>query len=175
MLLLVGGIGRNRGQTTISLTLPSLLPKETAPAVFFISEASQKQNQGVRSCLCPAHVLHSSYPHDKTAQWARPFPIEFDGAVYQITSRGDRRKPIYDDEDRSCFIRILSTDLNRFNTGLIAWCLMGNHYQLVESFPVHAPSERREYSVLQPTPQQGRPSVPGALQGHPRRHRRLPP
>lgn len=63
---------------------------------------------------------------------ARPLRIEFDGAVYHVTSRGDRREPIFDDEeDRACFIRVLSTGLDRFDAGLIAWCLMGNHYHLV--------------------------------------------
>jgi hypothetical protein len=32
---------------------------------------------------------------------SRPLRIEFPGAVYHVTSRGDRREPIYkDDEDR---------------------------------------------------------------------------
>lgn len=63
---------------------------------------------------------------------ARPLRIEFDGAVYHLTSRGDRREPIFeDDEDRACFLRVLSTGLDRFDVGLIAWCQMGNHYHLV--------------------------------------------
>jgi putative transposase len=32
---------------------------------------------------------------------SRPLRIEFPGAIYHVTSRGDRREPIYkDDEDR---------------------------------------------------------------------------
>ena len=35
---------------------------------------------------------------------ARPLRIEFAGALYHITSRGDRREAIYeDDEDREAF------------------------------------------------------------------------
>lgn len=40
---------------------------------------------------------------------ARPIRIEFCGALYHVTSRGDRREAIYeDDEDRSRFLEILS-------------------------------------------------------------------
>jgi hypothetical protein len=36
---------------------------------------------------------------------ARPLRIEFPGAVYHVTSRGDRREPIFvDDEDRRALL-----------------------------------------------------------------------
>ena len=40
---------------------------------------------------------------------ARPLRIEFAGALYHLTSRGDRREPIYeDDEDREIFLDVLA-------------------------------------------------------------------
>jgi hypothetical protein len=39
---------------------------------------------------------------------ARPLRIEFPSALYHVTSRGDRREPIYeDDEDRELFLSTL--------------------------------------------------------------------
>ena len=39
---------------------------------------------------------------------ARPLRIEFPGAVYHVTSRGDRREPIFqDDQDRLIFLDIV--------------------------------------------------------------------
>jgi hypothetical protein len=40
---------------------------------------------------------------------ARPIRIEFCGALYHVTSRGDRREAIYeDDDDRVRFLDILA-------------------------------------------------------------------
>ena len=39
---------------------------------------------------------------------SRPLRIEFAGALYHVTARGDRREDIYlDDEDRLIWLRIL--------------------------------------------------------------------
>ena len=47
---------------------------------------------------------------------ARPLRIEFPGALYHVTSRGDRREPIFeDDEDRLKFLGVLAEVVNRFN------------------------------------------------------------
>lgn len=47
---------------------------------------------------------------------ARPLRIEFPGAIYHITSRGNARQTIFiDDEDRDRFFDILSTVVERFN------------------------------------------------------------
>lgn len=62
----------------------------------------------------------------------RPLRIEYAGAVYHITSRGNARSTIYfTDEDRKAFITLLGQACNRFNWHCYAWCLMGNHYHLV--------------------------------------------
>ncbi len=63
---------------------------------------------------------------------ARPLRLEFPGAVYHLTSRGDRREPIFrDDGDREALLQTLALGLARFNAAALAYCLMGNHYHLV--------------------------------------------
>jgi putative transposase len=63
---------------------------------------------------------------------ARPLRIEFPGAVYHVTSRGDRREPIYrDDVDRLSQLAVLAQAMDRFDAQVLAYCLMGNHYHLV--------------------------------------------
>ena len=62
----------------------------------------------------------------------RPLRIEYPGAVYHVTSRGDRREPIAkDDIDRTAFLSIAGHALERFDAHAWAYCLMGNHYHLV--------------------------------------------
>lgn len=63
---------------------------------------------------------------------ARPLRIEFPGAVYHVTARGDRREPIFvDDEDRHALLEVLAQALSRFDAEALAYCLMGNHYHFV--------------------------------------------
>ena len=62
----------------------------------------------------------------------RPLRIEFPGAAYHVTSRGDRREAIYGgDEDRTLFLDVLAQATERFHAKVLAYCLMGNHYHLV--------------------------------------------
>lgn len=66
----------------------------------------------------------------------RPVRIEFEGALYHVTSRGDRREAIYeDDADRMRFLEILETVIRDFNWVCHAYCLMTNHYHLVIETP----------------------------------------
>ena len=63
---------------------------------------------------------------------SRPLRIEYPGAFYHITSRGNAKMPIFDnDEDRECFIRILEDVVKRFNWVVHAYCMMDNHYHLL--------------------------------------------
>ncbi len=63
---------------------------------------------------------------------SRPLRIEFPGAVYHVTSRGDRREPIYrDDDDRLAHLDVIAHAMDRFDAQVLAYCLMGNHYHLV--------------------------------------------
>ncbi|MFO0123854.1 MAG: transposase [Inhella sp.] len=47
---------------------------------------------------------------------ARPLRIEFPGAIYHLTSRGDRREAIFvDDEDRQLFLDVLAQGCRRMD------------------------------------------------------------
>lgn len=63
---------------------------------------------------------------------ARPLRIEFPGAIYHVTSRGDRREAIFEDnEDRQSLLTIVGQAMERFDAAVLAYCLMDNHYHLV--------------------------------------------
>ena len=50
---------------------------------------------------------------------ARPLRIEFPGAVYHVTARGERLEPIFvDDEDRRALLEIVAQALSRFDAAL---------------------------------------------------------
>jgi len=67
---------------------------------------------------------------------ARPLRIEFSGAVYHVTSRGDGREDIYlSDEDKETFLKVLAHAVDRFGWVCHAWCLMTNHYHLLIETP----------------------------------------
>lgn len=67
---------------------------------------------------------------------ARPLRIEFPGAVYHVTSRGNARSDIFtDDSDRQIFLSVLGQTVKRFNWLCHAYCLMGNHYHLLIETP----------------------------------------
>ncbi|MBU2590870.1 MAG: transposase [Nitrospinae bacterium] len=67
---------------------------------------------------------------------ARPLRIEYPGAVYHVTSRGNARENIYlEDEDYTVFLVCLCDTIERFNWILHAYCLMGNHYHLLIETP----------------------------------------
>jgi putative transposase len=63
---------------------------------------------------------------------ARPIRIEYAGALYHVTSRGDRREDIYlSDEDRNDWLSVLDQTCKRFNWVIHAYCQMSNHYHLL--------------------------------------------
>jgi putative transposase len=63
---------------------------------------------------------------------SRPLRLEFAGAIYHVTSRGDRREAIYrDDEDRHAQLAVVGQAMERFDAQVLAYCQMGNHYHLV--------------------------------------------
>jgi len=67
---------------------------------------------------------------------ARPLRIEFAGALYHVTSRGNGREDIYlDDSDRELFMVVLGEACSLFNWTVHAWCLMSNHYHLLVETP----------------------------------------
>ncbi len=67
---------------------------------------------------------------------ARPLRMEFPGALYHVTSRGNRREAIYlTDHDRHGFLKIVGDVCERYNWIIHAYCLMGNHYHLLVETP----------------------------------------
>jgi REP element-mobilizing transposase RayT len=67
---------------------------------------------------------------------ARPLRIEFPGALYHVTARGNARQDIFlNDEDRQQFLKILERVVSRFHLLLHAYCLMDNHFHLVVETP----------------------------------------
>jgi REP element-mobilizing transposase RayT len=67
---------------------------------------------------------------------ARPLRLEFPGAVYHVTARGDRQEPIFDDDDdRLAFLELLAREVGQQGWLLYAFCLMDNHYHLLLETP----------------------------------------
>jgi putative transposase len=67
---------------------------------------------------------------------SRLLRLEYPGAIYHVTSRGDRREPIYDDDDdRLKWLETLSKVPERFNWRIHAYCLTDNHYHVVVETP----------------------------------------
>jgi putative transposase len=63
---------------------------------------------------------------------ARPLRIQYPGALYHITSRGNAREPVYrSDADRQAFLLLMGDVAARFSWRFLGYCLMGNHYHLV--------------------------------------------
>lgn len=63
---------------------------------------------------------------------ARPLRIEFPGALYHVTARGNAQGNIYlQDSDRQVFLSLLHNTNERYNWVCHAYCLMDNHYHLL--------------------------------------------
>ncbi len=63
---------------------------------------------------------------------SRPLRIEFAGAIYHITSRGNRRAAIFvDSDDRRRMLDVIALAMARYDAELYAYCQMGNHYHLL--------------------------------------------
>jgi putative transposase len=67
---------------------------------------------------------------------SRPLRIEFPGAIYHVTARGNEKKAIVrHDGDREEWVSTLSHACERFGWRCLAWCLMDNHFHLVLETP----------------------------------------
>jgi putative transposase len=67
---------------------------------------------------------------------SRPLRLEFAGALYHVTSRGDGRDDIYfNDDDRRAWLKVLAQTCQRFNWRVQSWCQMSNHYHLLLETP----------------------------------------
>ena len=67
---------------------------------------------------------------------ARQLRMEFKGAFYHITSRGNQRGRVYfEDKDKERFLEILRRTKERYGYLLHAYALMDNHYHLMIETP----------------------------------------
>ncbi len=62
--------------------------------------------------------------------------VQFPGAIYHITNRGNAKHNIvYDDSDRGLFLRTLRAVVGKYGWRCYSYCLMDNHYHLVVETP----------------------------------------
>ena len=67
---------------------------------------------------------------------ARKLRVEYPGAIYHILNRGDRREPIFqDNQDRDRFLATLAEACAKTGWQIHAFCLMPNHFHLVVETP----------------------------------------
>jgi REP element-mobilizing transposase RayT len=63
---------------------------------------------------------------------ARPLRLQFAGALYHVTARGDRKASIYlDDTDRLVWLQHIGDVCAQFNFVVHGFCQMGNHYHIL--------------------------------------------
>ncbi len=113
---------------------------------------------------------------------ARPLRIEYEGAFYHITARGNEKRRVFlSKADYEKFLANLRTSAERFSVVIHCYVLMGNHYHLIVETPkanlssfMHAiQSGYTTYFNIKERPV--RPSLSGEVQIHPYRQGRLPP
>ena len=68
---------------------------------------------------------------------ARPLRIQFENAYYHVTCRGNSRQQIFSsDEDRSKFLDLLERSSDIYETEILAYVLMSNHFHLFVKTPM---------------------------------------
>jgi REP element-mobilizing transposase RayT len=67
---------------------------------------------------------------------ARQLRIEYPGAFYHVTSRGNERRAIFKNQrDRAQFLSYLESATRRYGALIHVYCLMDNHYHLLVETP----------------------------------------
>lgn len=67
---------------------------------------------------------------------ARPLRLEYPGALYHVTARGNARQAVIEgDDDYHLFLDVLAGVISRFKWLCHAYCLMDNHYHLLIETP----------------------------------------
>ncbi len=70
------------------------------------------------------------------AQMPRPPRLEFPGAIYHASARGNERRPIFRSaKDRQHFLELLEATRLRFGFVIHGFCLMPNHFHLIGQTP----------------------------------------
>jgi len=68
---------------------------------------------------------------------ARPLRIQYEGAYYHVTCRGNAQEDIFDDEtDRRSFLGLLARSSSIYQVGVLGFVLMTNHFHLVIKTPL---------------------------------------
>ena len=68
---------------------------------------------------------------------ARPLRIQYPGAIYHITARGNDRRSIFqDDKDRLRFLDILAQSVKTYQVRVHCFVLMTNHFHLLVETPL---------------------------------------
>lgn len=66
----------------------------------------------------------------------RQLRVQYEGAIYHLMNRGDRREEIFrDDLDRKTFLQTLGAACEKTGWQMHAYCLMKNHFHLVVETP----------------------------------------
>lgn len=69
-------------------------------------------------------------------EMGRALRIEYPGAHYHVTSRGNERKDVFKSrKDREQFLTYLESAVTRYGAVIHAYCLMTNHYHLLIETP----------------------------------------
>jgi putative transposase len=67
---------------------------------------------------------------------ARPLRLEYAGAIYHVTARGNERKKLfYGEEDREILRQKLAASVGRYQVRLYAYTFMSNHFHLLLETP----------------------------------------
>lgn len=67
---------------------------------------------------------------------SRPLRIEYEGAFYHITSRGNEKGDIFiDDYDKDKFLHYIGVVHKRYSIIIYVYALMGNHYHMLMETP----------------------------------------
>jgi REP element-mobilizing transposase RayT len=73
---------------------------------------------------------------DRKKGMARPWRIEYEGALYHVFSRGNKQQDIFvTDDDRYLFLDTIGQMSVRFDIDIFAYVLMSNHYHLLLRTP----------------------------------------
>ena len=68
---------------------------------------------------------------------ARPLRIQFENAYYHVTCRGNSGQEIFsNDADRSAFLDLLERSSDIYQTEILAYVLMSNHFHLLVKTPL---------------------------------------
>ncbi|MFH1737116.1 MAG: transposase [Actinomycetota bacterium] len=67
---------------------------------------------------------------------SRPLRIQFPGAVYHVTARGNAKQEIFiSKDDRWLFLEVVARAAKQYSIVIHAYCLMPNHYHLLIETP----------------------------------------